>query len=124
MITVAMTEEMALLPLRLASPILGRDWGTSRTFSYPLLKLDMDFHSTRLSLHAANEGPRLTTAESLGVLRSVRPPNLDGFTTVPKKQRLVIGVLDRSKLPKYPGELRETNGLVTRPTVHRNARPR
>src|SRR3989454_2952521 len=74
MITVAMTEEMALLSLRLASPILGRDWGTSGTSSYPLLKLDMDFHSTRLNLHAANEGPRLPTAESLGVLRSVRPP--------------------------------------------------
>jgi len=86
MITVATMEEMALLLLRLAAPNLGRDWGTSRTFSYPLLKLDMDFHSTRLSLHATNGGPRLTTAESLDVLRSVRPPDLDGFTTVRKSK--------------------------------------
>src|SRR2546425_2568928 len=97
MITVATMEEIALLLLRLAAPNLGRDWGTSRTFSYPLLKLDMDFHSTRLSLHATNEGPRLRRAESMDELRSVRPPNLDGFTTVPKEQRLLIGLLDRSK---------------------------
>src|SRR5207245_4719670 len=86
MITVATMEEMALLLLRLAAPNLGRDWGTSRTFSYPLSKLNMDFHSTRLSLHATNGGPRLTTAESLDVLRSVRPPDLDGFTTVRKSK--------------------------------------
>jgi hypothetical protein len=98
MITVATMGEMALLPLRLAVPILSRDYGTCGTFSYPLLKLDMDCCSTGLKLLSCNGGTRQTTAESLDVtgLPSIREAQAYP-ATVPKEQRLVTRLIDRSK---------------------------